>query len=943
MDAILKGILMSSHPDSIKKQLMEKVASQGSSPQPVSVVSSVLHLMSQFYIEGQSEFERNQALNVYINWAKFNMTAFEEFFSKDLLLGLLSKKYKSEPNAVSLICHSFYLLQPTLGFTNYMTIVEVKAVEYVREHPYMPCLKILAELLMEFKDCIPKGNVTSGFCSSLIHAMSLCGPPEDEKHIFGYIKDANTVASLLDHIWRNMDSTGITTSLQVIFRIISSKEDFEPSLCLGSLVPYIPLQLIDQMVNNAVLSDAIDNKSMTFALQRMIDWLQWPTARYVDHWVVGFLKGLASVQKYSILIEVTESKIEQIFEKLQFAPVRESGLNIASHMLQSFQHSPDPFHKVLPLVPDILYKLKLENTDHSRSCAERLAELIHILMYLHAGFPDLYDPIVEVIKDYPAPPFDVITLKLTQSKWTTHRAGLASTPKVAQKFEMGKTGLFNLGNTCYMNSILQAIYMCDSFRSDVLSHTPTQSQNLVVKLQHVFAFLSHSMRPSYAPMTFLRAANPRWFSAGFQQDCSEFLKHLLDHLHEQEEKSPGTSVSPETTKETGRKSPSEKVMQPKQTLIEKNFGGKMITTVKCLNCGTESSQSEMFTDIPLAFPEYHATSHKSLAGGSATPQKREPVDKTVINQMDSGPLKYLHLSDLLSQYLKPEKLSGDNRYYCDKCGGLQEGERSIEIVKTPEYLILTLLRFSYDTKTHSRSKIFREVKYPKTLLVPKKDDRIKNEPKREPRRSLRSFVSSRLEQCGVNVDIDHADVFGLCSVVVHSGTSSDCGHYYCYARHSVVANPDQVCDNIEECSNEDEIDFLQDKWYMFNDSRVSYASYSSFCNVTQRFSKDTAYVLIYRKIDADNIEMGQMDQNKLQIDLPLRADLRDAVNKDNKQFLQEQESSARKTSRKRANPSSTANSKSWYYWKKDDDDDNNSPGCRGGLGDLDTSGARFVF
>ncbi|KAL3879797.1 hypothetical protein ACJMK2_032080 [Sinanodonta woodiana] len=922
MDAILKGILMSSHPDNVKKQLMEKVASQGSSPHPVSVISSVLQLMSQVYIEGQSEFERNQALYVYINWAKYNMTVFEEFFSKDLLLVLLSKKYKSEPNAVSLIHYAFRLLQPTLGITNYMMIVEAKAVEYVREHPYMPCLKNFADLLMEFKDCIPKGNITSGFCSSLIHAMSLCGPPEDEKHILGYIKDANTVASLLDHIWRNMDSTGITSSLQVIFRIISSNEDLEPSLCLGSLVPYIPLHLIDQMVNNAIQSDAIDNKSMTFALQRMIDWLQWPTARFVDHWVVGFLKGLASVQKYSILIEVTESKIEQIFEKLQFAPVRESGLNIASHMLQSFQHSPDPFHKVLPLVPDILHKLKLENTDHSRSCAERLAELIHILMYLHAGFPDLYDPIVEVIKDYPAPSFEVITLKLTQSKWTTHRAGLASTSKIAQKFEMGKTGLFNLGNTCYMNSIVQAIYMCDSFRQDVLGHTPTQSQNLVVKLQHVFAFLSHSMRPSYAPMTFLRAANPPWFSAGFQQDCSEFLKHLLDHLHEQEEKSSGTSLNPDATKETGRKSPTEKSIQPKQTLIEKNFGGKMVTTVKCLNCGTESSQSEMFTDIPLAFPEYHATSHKSLAGGSATPQKREPVQKTVINQMESEPLKYLHLSDLLSQYLKPEKLSDDNRYY------------SLKLWKTPEYLILTLLRFSYDTKTHSRSKIFREVKYPKTLLVPKKDDRIISESKREPRRSLRSFVSSRLEQCGVNVDIDHADVYGLY-----------CGHYYCYARHSVVANPDQVCDNIQECSNEDEIDFLQDKWYMFNDSRVSYASYSSFCNVTQRFSKDTAYVLIYRKVDADNIEIGQTDQNKLQIDLPLRADLRDAVNKDNKLFLQEQESSARKTNRKRANPSSTANSKSWYYWKKDDDDDNNSPNCGGGggLGDLDTSGARFVF
>ena len=28
----------------------------------------------------------------------------------------------------------------------------------------------------------------------------------------------------------------------------------------------------------------------------------------------------------------------------------------------------------------------------------RLAELLHILMYLHAGFPELYDPVYEIIK-----------------------------------------------------------------------------------------------------------------------------------------------------------------------------------------------------------------------------------------------------------------------------------------------------------------------------------------------------------------------------------------------------------------------------------------------------------------------------------------------------------------------------------------------------------------
>jgi len=45
---------------------------------------------------------------------------------------------------------------------------------------------------------------------------------------------------------------------------------------------------------------------------RMIDWLSWPLANHVDTWVIALLKGLAAVQKFTILIDVTLFKIEQV-------------------------------------------------------------------------------------------------------------------------------------------------------------------------------------------------------------------------------------------------------------------------------------------------------------------------------------------------------------------------------------------------------------------------------------------------------------------------------------------------------------------------------------------------------------------------------------------------------------------------------------------------------
>ncbi len=69
----------------------------------------------------------------------------------------------------------------------------------------------------------------------------------------------------------------------------------------------------------------------------------------------------------------------------------------------------------------------------------------------------------------------------------------------------------------------------------VLSSTTSGGQQPVLsKLQQTFAFLKHTMRAIYSPSDFLKAARPPWFEAGRQQDCSEFIKYLLDTLQEQE-------------------------------------------------------------------------------------------------------------------------------------------------------------------------------------------------------------------------------------------------------------------------------------------------------------------------------------------------------------------------------------------------------------------------
>ena len=51
------------------------------------------------------------------------------------------------------------------------------------------------------------------------------------------------------------------------------------------------------------------------------------------------------------------------------------------------------YFQILPLIPKLVAVLKSE----SSPCATRIANLIHCCMYHHAGYPDLYDPILDVL------------------------------------------------------------------------------------------------------------------------------------------------------------------------------------------------------------------------------------------------------------------------------------------------------------------------------------------------------------------------------------------------------------------------------------------------------------------------------------------------------------------------------------------------------------------
>ncbi|XP_020030271.1 ubiquitin carboxyl-terminal hydrolase 38 isoform X1 [Castor canadensis] len=1041
MDKILEGLVSSSHPLPLKRVIVRKVVESAEHWLDEAQCEAMFGLTTRLILEGQDHFQRQVGHQVLEAYARYHRPEFESFFNKTFVLGLLQQGYHSldrkDVAILDYIHNGLRLIMSCPSVLDLFSLLQVEVLRMVCERPEPQLCARLSDLLTDFVQCIPKGKLAITFCQQLVRTIGhfQCASTQ-EKELREYVSQVTKVSNLLQNIWKAEPST-LLPSLQEVFASISSTDaSFEPSVALASLVQHIPLQMITVLIRSLTTDPNVKDASMTQALCRMIDWLSWPLAQHVDTWVIALLKGLAAVQKFTILIDVTLLKIELVFNRLWFPLVRPGALAVLSHMLLSFQHSPEAFHLIVPHVVHLVHSFKSDGLPSSTTFLVQLAELVHCMMYHYSGFPDLYEPILEAIKDFPKPSEEKIKLILSQSAWTSQSNSLASClSRLSGKSETGKTGLINLGNTCYMNSVIQALFMATDFRRQVLSLNLNGCNSLMKKLQHLFAFLAHTQREAYAPRLFFEASRPPWFTPRSQQDCSEYLRFLLDRLHEEEKilkvqsshkPSESLGCSETSLQEVASKAAvlteTPCTSEGEKTLIEKMFGGKIRTHICCLNCRSTSQKVEAFTDLSLAFCPSPATEDMSfqaaaplpraqdggLVGASVPGPSEEPViynpataafvcDSVMSEKTSSLPDEFHcientsvpnesakvlvnkdvrqkpggettpSVTDLLNYFLAPEILTGDNQYYCENCASLQNAEKTMQITEEPEYLILTLLRFSYDQKYHVRRKILDNVSLPLVLELPVKRT---------------TSLSSLSENWSVDVDLTDVSEnlakklkpsgteepfcpklvpYQLSSVVVHSGISSESGHYYSYARNITGTESSyQMCHQSETLALSPSQSHLQGKdspsaiieqdlenkemskeWFLFNDSRVTFTSFQSVQKITSRFPKDTAYVLLYKKQNSTNSLSGSNPTNGLWIngDPPLQKELMDAITKDNKLYLQEQELNARARALQTASASCS--------FRPNGFDDNDPPGScgptgGGGGGGFNTVG-RLVF
>ena len=285
-------------------------------------------------------------------------------------------------------------------------------------------------------------------------------------------------------------------------------------------------------------------------------------------------------------------------------------------------------------------------------------------------------------------------------------------------------GLVNLGNTCYLNAVLQCLARCPALLT-TLDKTEVANDSITSHLREVCTNIiletrTEPLNPSDVHSAIMNLDACSKWEEDEQQDAADLLQIIIEQLQEENKQ------------------------------IGKLFEGSQRSSMRCRTCEEISKKDEKFTIVSLNLDK-----NKEL--------ENLKVDSTWKESRDS-------IEELIEKYHAKEHLRAANKVRCTKCNSLQEADKSLEFMEIPKILITHLKRYKKNEPVCSEST--GNGTLPIAVEPTKLKQHIVFHRKMEIKRNdLQGIISG-------------TESYELRGVIVHYGAKTNVGHYKAFVNNN---------------------------------------------------------------------------------------------------------------------------------------------------------------
>ena len=217
-------------------------------------------------------------------------------------------------------------------------------------------------------------------------------------------------------------------------------------------------------------------------------------------------------------------------------------------------------------------------------------------------------------------------------------------------------GLKNLSSTCYMNSILQQIFMIPMLRETILSIKNSKENTVLFELQLLFSALKVYESQYYDPSSFVLANKLNFYE---QMDADEYFGIFIDKIE--------SDIKNLYPKDSENKY---------KDLFRFFFGIKALDELKFVDCNHKRYNEFFYNNIQLEVKGF--------------------------NNLDSS----------MKNYFKTEIMDGENKINCEECNMKRTCHKRQIFKSLPNILVINLKRFEFDYNTMLKSKLNNYFEFP---------------------------------------------------------------------------------------------------------------------------------------------------------------------------------------------------------------------------------------